>query len=68
MLTAIDYSPQAPKMCSRKFSNITNLKFSEGNAMKMNFEDNSFDVVYNVESSHCYSNMDAFGREAFLMF
>ena len=65
MLTAIDYSPQAAKMCSRKFSNITNLKFSEGNAMKMNFEDNSFDVVYNVESSHCYSNMDAFGREAF---
>ncbi|MBK00553.1 MAG: methyltransferase type 11 [Euryarchaeota archaeon] len=65
MLTAIDYSPQAAKMCSRKFSDITNLNFSEGNAMKMTFEDNTFDVIYNVESSHCYSNMDSFGKEVF---
>ena len=33
--------------------------------MKLPFEDNSFDVVYNVESSHCYSNMSEFIREAY---
>ena len=33
--------------------------------MKLPFEDNSFDVVYNVESSHCYSDMPAFIREAY---
>jgi len=65
MLTAIDYSPKAAKMCSRKFSDVKNLSFYEGNAMKMNFDDETFDVVYNVESSHCYSNMFAFGREVF---
>ncbi|MED5271429.1 MAG: class I SAM-dependent methyltransferase, partial [Candidatus Thermoplasmatota archaeon] len=65
MLTAIDYSPEAAKMCSKKFSQISNLRFFEGNAMKMNFDDNLFDVVYNVESSHCYSDMAAFSREAF---
>ena len=65
MLTAIDYSPEAAKMCSRKFSQIGNLSFFEGNAMKMDFDNNLFDVVYNVESSHCYSNMAAFSREVF---
>ncbi len=65
MLTAIDYSPKAAKMCSRKFSHVENLKFFEGNAMKMNFEDNTFDVIYNVESSHCYSNMAAFSKEVY---
>ena len=65
MLTAIDYSPQAAKMCALKFSEIKNLSFFEGNAMKMTFEDNTFDVVYNVESSHCYSNMSAFSKEVF---
>jgi len=65
MVTAIDYSPEAAKMCSRKFSHIENLRYFEGNAMKMNFDDNLFDVVYNVESSHCYSDMAAFSREVF---
>lgn len=65
MVTAIDYSPEAAKMCDRKFSHIENLRYFEGNAMKMNFDDNLFDVVYNVESSHCYSDMAAFSREVF---
>ncbi len=65
MLTAIDYSPEAAKMCSRKFSHIENLRYFEGNAMKMTFDDELFDVVYNVESSHCYSDMAAFSREVF---
>ena len=65
LLTAIDYSPEAANMCARKFSHIDNLNFFEGNSMKMTFEDNAFDIVYNVESSHCYSDMLSFGKEVF---
>ena len=31
--------------------------------MKLPFDDHSFDVVYNVESSHCYSDMSQFVHE-----
>jgi ubiquinone/menaquinone biosynthesis C-methylase UbiE len=31
-----------------------------GDAERLPFEDNSFDAVVNVESSHCYGSMDAF--------
>ena len=36
------------------------LSFETGNAESLPFTDKSFDVVINVESSHCYSSMDAF--------
>jgi len=36
------------------------LSFDIGNAESLPFPDNSFDVVINVESSHCYGSMDAF--------
>ena len=64
-LTGLDYSAAAVKLCSRMYGRQSNLKFIEGNAMKLPFEDASFDVVYNVESSHCYSDMEAFIGEAY---
>ena len=64
-LTALDYSAAAVKLCTRMYGRQQNLEFVEGNAMKLPFEDNSFDVLYNVESSHCYSDMTAFIHEAF---
>ena len=64
-LTALDYSAAAVKLCTRMYGRQQNLEFVEGNAMKLPFEDNSFDVLYNVESSHCYSDMAAFIHEAF---
>ena len=36
-----------------------------GNAEELPFDPESFDVVYNVESSHCYANIAAFLREVF---
>ena len=65
LLTAIDYSPEAAKMCASNFSHISNLEFQEGNSMDMQFEEDHFDIVYNVESSHCYSNMSSFAKEVF---
>ena len=64
-LTGLDYSAAAVKLCTRMYGRQANLRFVEGNAMKLPFEDNSFDVVYNVESSHCYSDMSAFIHEVF---
>ncbi len=63
-LIALDYSAAAVKLCSRMYGRQENLEYVEGNAMKLQFDDNSFDVLYNVESSHCYSDMPKFIQEA----
>ena len=33
--------------------------------MSLSFEDESYDIIYNVESSHCYSNMSEFISEVY---
>ncbi|MFL2976314.1 MAG: class I SAM-dependent methyltransferase [Candidatus Thalassarchaeaceae archaeon] len=64
-LTALDYSGAAVKLCNRMYGRQENLQFVEGNAMSLSFEDESYDIIYNVESSHCYSNMSQFISEAY---
>ena len=64
-LTGLDYSAAAVKLCNRMYGAQENLTYVEGNAMKLPFDDNCFDVVYNVESSHCYSDMPAFISEVY---
>jgi ubiquinone/menaquinone biosynthesis C-methylase UbiE len=59
----VDYSAKAVQHCQRLYAGQGNLKFAEGNAMALPFDDSSFDVIYNVESSHCYSDMGAFVKE-----
>ena len=63
-LVGVDFSPEAVRHCKRWYANQTNLEFIEGNAQDLPFEDESFDVVYNVESSHCYGDMAAFIEQA----
>ena len=63
-LVGLDYSRNAVDLASR-FYQIPNLRFIEGNAEKLPFPNQSFDVVYNVESSHCYGNMAAFITEVY---
>lgn len=62
-LIAIDLSTEAVDLCNRWYSNQSNLKFIAGDAESLPVSDDSFDVIYNVESSHCYTNFDAFLRE-----
>jgi ubiquinone/menaquinone biosynthesis C-methylase UbiE len=62
-LTAMDYSAKAVQLCERLYAGQGNLDFVKGNAMALPFDDTSFDVIYNVESSHCYSDMGAFVAE-----
>jgi len=64
-LLAVDYSAEAVALSHEWFSNQGNLEFKEGNAQDLPLSDDSFDVVYNVESSHCYANIPDFLSEVF---
>lgn len=59
-VVGVDFSSKAVNLCSQWYVNQDNLSFVEGNAEDLPFDDESFDLVYNVESSHCYGDMGAF--------
>jgi ubiquinone/menaquinone biosynthesis C-methylase UbiE len=59
----VDLSARAVKFCQHRHSR-PGLKFSQGNAEALEFPDRSFDVVINLESSHCYPRMLKFLKEA----
>jgi ubiquinone/menaquinone biosynthesis C-methylase UbiE len=58
-MTAVDYSLKAIKLCNKKHS-VEGLSFVYGDAESLPFDDNTFDAVVNVESSHCYGSMETF--------
>lgn len=58
-MTGADYSSQAVDLCNRHY-HIEGLTFVTGDAESLPFDDESFDVVINIESAHCYRSMDAF--------
>ncbi len=64
-LVGMDLSPEAVGLCSKRYSDQHNLRFVVGDAESLPFPDNSFDVVYNIEASHCYTNFDVFLSEIF---
>jgi len=64
-LTGVDFSAEAVGHCQSWYAGQSNLEFIEGNAQGLPFDDATFDVVYNVESSHCYGDMGAFVEQAF---
>jgi len=55
----IDLSPRAVALCRTRFD-VPGLSFEVGDAERLPFGDASFDVVLNVESSHCYGHLPAF--------
>ena len=62
--TGVDLNKKAIEFCKIYYSN-ENIKFSQANAQNLDFQDNTFDVVINIESSHRYSQMDMFLQEAY---
>ena len=64
-LIAVDYSDEAVRLSQRWFSDQDNLEFRVGNAQQLSHPDQSFDIVYNVESSHCYADIPTFISEVF---
>ena len=62
-MIGIDYADRSVRFCRRAYE-LPNLSFAPGDAEHMPFDDASFDVVLNVESSHCYPDMARFVAEA----
>ncbi|RZK48697.1 MAG: class I SAM-dependent methyltransferase [Pedobacter sp.] len=61
-VTGLDFSNQAIQFCKSNYQ-AKNLNFEVGNAEALPFPDASFDIIFNIESSHCYGNRDQFFKE-----
>ncbi|WP_219908016.1 class I SAM-dependent methyltransferase [Enhygromyxa salina] len=61
-MVGVDLSPVAIDFCRRVHAR-ENLGFMVGDACDLPLDDNEFDVVVNVESSHCYPSMPGFLSE-----
>lgn len=59
--TGIDISPDNIDFCKRTYKG--SIGFFEGDAENLQFEDQSFDIVFNIESAHCYPRFDKFLSE-----
>jgi ubiquinone/menaquinone biosynthesis C-methylase UbiE len=62
-ITGADFSPQAVALCRKRHAAVPNLAFTVGDAERLPFPDASCDVVVNVESSHCYGQIEKFFAE-----
>jgi len=58
----LDLNPEAIRHCERRHR-AAGLRFLVGDAQKLPFPDASFDVVVNVEASHCYPDFPGFVDE-----
>ena len=59
---AIDIFESAVDLCNKTHL-VENLSFQVGDSENIQFNDDEFDVVINVESSHCYGDMEKFLSE-----
>ncbi len=60
--TGIDIDTRAIEFCNRHYADA-GLTFRRGDGEFLPFGDGSFDVIINVESSHCYGSMRRFLNE-----
>jgi ubiquinone/menaquinone biosynthesis C-methylase UbiE len=61
-ITGLDIAHNAVKLANEKHSAV-GLTFVQGTAEKLPFENESYDVVINVESCHAYGSVPAFLKE-----
>ena len=60
----VDFSHEAIAHC-RQHRTAPELSFAYGDAEALPFSDGQFDVMINIESSHCYGSMERFLSEAY---
>jgi SAM-dependent methyltransferase len=63
-ITGVDYSDAAIAFC-REHHESANTAFQQADAERLPFVDGAFDAVINIESSHCYPDVQAFYREVY---
>ena len=63
-VNGVDFSKMAIDFCKRNYS-TKGLSFSFEDAESFTIQNEKFDVVVNIESSHCYRNMKLFLHEVF---
>lgn len=61
-VVGMDLADKAVEFC-RQMHRLEGLRFVQGDAENVPFDDQQFDIVINVESSHCYPSLNAFFRE-----
>lgn len=60
--TGLDLNAAGIKLC-QKLHQLPGLEFVRGNAENLPFDNESFDVVLNIEASHCYPHFPRFLAE-----
>lgn len=63
-ITGVDYSAAAIAFC-RDQHGSANVVFQQADAERLPFLDGAFEAVINIESSHCYPDVQAFYREVY---
>ena len=58
-MVGVDFSNNAVNLCRQHYC-LEGLSFELSDAEHLPFNDRSFDVVINIESSHCYGSMEDF--------
>jgi len=62
--TAIDQNPKAIDF-NRRMHGVLGIDFRVGDAQALDFPEQHFDAVVNVEASHCYPRQDAFFKSVY---
>jgi ubiquinone/menaquinone biosynthesis C-methylase UbiE len=62
--TAIDQNPKAIAFCQKMHDQLA-IQFQTGDAQALDFPQNHFDAVLNVEASHCYPRQQDFLRSVY---
>lgn len=63
-MLGVDMASNAIAFCNR-YHAVDGLSFAQGDAEALRLDDETFDAVVNVESSHCYGSMERFLGEVF---
>lgn len=61
-MTGVDLSDKAVLFCNQYHSAVDGLRFMQGDAEALQFPNESFDIILNVESSLYYPNVENFFR------